>query len=125
MRLRLAALFVVVTLLLSVAPLLAAEPTVLRVVVVQAEDAAAYVKEIDRGRAIMKRLGSPAEVRVWRARFAGEEAGAIVVSLLYPNLTALAADDAKMGADAEFQSWLQGLAKVRKVVSDSLYTEME
>jgi hypothetical protein len=30
-----------------------------------------------------------------------------------------------MGADAEFQSWLQGLAKVRKVVSDSLYTEME
>ena len=125
MRLRLAALFVVVTLLLSVAPLLAAEPTVLRVVVVQAEDAAAYVKEIDRGRAIMKRLGSPAEIRVWRARFAGEDAGAIVVSLLYPNLTALAADDAKMGADAEFQSWLQGLAKVRKVVSDSLYTEME
>lgn len=125
MRLRLASLSVVATLLVSVPSALAAEPTVLRVVVVQAESADAYVKELDRGRAIMKRLGSPSQIRTWRARFAGEEAGAIVVSLEYPNMAAFAADDAKLGADAEFQSWLKGLDKVRKIVSDSLYTEIE
>ncbi|HEX9670306.1 MAG TPA: hypothetical protein VGC93_12600 [Thermoanaerobaculia bacterium] len=125
MRPRLALMLAVVTLFLAVSPLLAAEPTVLRVVTVQAADPGAYAKEIERGRAIMKRLGSPAQIRVWRARYAGDQAGAIVVSVEYPNLAAVAADDAKLGADAEFQSWLQGLDKVRKVVSDSLYMEVE
>lgn len=125
MRPRPALTLAVVTLFFVVSPLPAAEPTVLRVVTVQAADPGAYVKEVERGRAIMKRLGSPAEIRVWRARYAGDQAGAIVVSVEYPDLAAVAADDARLRADAEFQSWLQGLDKVRKVVSDSLYTEVE
>jgi len=42
----------------------------------------------------------------------------------YPNLEALAKDDAKMASDPELKSWLQSLDKLRKVVSDSVYNEL-
>src|SRR5258708_32478549 len=53
-----------------------AEASVLRIVVVEASDAAAYAKAIEQGKALMKAKGLPADIRVWRARFAGERAGA-------------------------------------------------
>jgi hypothetical protein len=101
----------------------AAEPVALRVVTVQTSDVAAYVNEIDKGKAIMKKLGSPATIRVWQARFAGEQAGIVIVSVEFPDLAAVAADDERLGASAEFQSWLKGLDKIRTIVSDSLYME--
>ena len=60
---------------------------------------------------------------MWQARFAGPEAGAVVVSIEYPNMAAFADAYAKTSASSEYQAWLKGLDKVRKIVSDSLYTE--
>jgi hypothetical protein len=102
----------------------AAEAAVLRVVVVQASDAGAYAKAIEQGKALLKAKGSPGSIRIWRGRFAGSDAGAIVVSVEYPSLEALAKDDALMAADPELRTWLQGLDKLRKIVSDSIYQEL-
>jgi hypothetical protein len=48
-----------------------------------------------------------------------------VVSAEYPSLADYASDNAKLGANAEFQTWLKGLDKIRKIVSDSLYDELK
>ena len=103
----------------------AAQAGVSRVVVVQASDAPAYVKALEQGKALLKSKGASANIRVWRARFAGDHAGAIVVTIEYPSLAALASDDAKMASDPELRAWIQGLDKVRKIVSDSIYEEMQ
>ena len=109
--------------LLALAP--AAQAEVLRVVVVKASDPAAYVSEINRGRPIMKKAGSPGTIRVWQAKYAGVETGTIVVSIEYPDLAALAQDAGRMTTDADVRTWLAGLDKVRTVVSDSIYNEMK
>ena len=59
----------------------AQKATVLRVVVVKTDDPAAYAQEIEKGRQVMKSLGIQGQTRVWQARFAGPEAGAVVVSI--------------------------------------------
>jgi hypothetical protein len=102
---------------------LAQKATVLRVVVIKTDNPTAYVQEIEKGRQIMKSLGLQGMTRVWQARFAGPNAGDIVVSIEYPNMAAFTEADAKEHASAEYQSWLKGLDKIRKIVSDSLYTE--
>ena len=104
-------------------PVVAAD-TVLRVVVVQTDDVAGYVEQIEQGKALLNKAGSPAMLRVWRASFAGPETGSVVVSLEYESLQALAADMAKLADNAEFQTWLKGLDKIRKVLSDSIYREL-
>ena len=101
----------------------AQKATVLRVVVVKTDDPAAYAQEIEKGRQVMKSLGIQGQTRVWQARFAGPEAGAVVVTIEYPNMAAFADAVAKTNASSEYQAWLKGLDKVRKIVSDSLYTE--
>jgi hypothetical protein len=102
----------------------ASEAAVSRVVVVQATDAAGYVKSIEQGKALLKAKGGTGSIRVWRARWAGNNAGAVVVTIEYPSLEALAKDDAKMASDPELKAWIQGLDKFRKIVSDSIYEEM-
>jgi len=116
--------FVLVLFLLAPTLVLAADPTVLRVIAVQTDSPDTYLKEIEKGRAMFKRLGVPAEVRVWKGRFAGDEAGAIVVSIEFPSLVALAEAEARLSADSEYVAWLKQLDKVRKIVSDSLYGEL-
>jgi hypothetical protein len=98
--------------------------TVLRVVVITTDDTAAYLKQIEQGQAVLKKLGSAAVLRVWRARFAGDRAGSIIVSIEYPDLVTYANDDKKVSASTEYQTWLKDLGKIRKVVSDSLYEEL-
>jgi hypothetical protein len=102
-----------------------ARATVLRVVTVETDQVSAYVKELERGKAILKRLGSSAVLRVWRAHFAGPHAGSVVVSIEYPSMVVLAQDEAKAYADTEYTAWLSGLNKLRKVESDSVYDEMK
>jgi hypothetical protein len=58
-----------------------AQAAVFRVVVVEVSDTAMYLKEIDNLRAAMKRLKVDGTLRVMRARFAGEQSGAIVVAV--------------------------------------------
>ena len=101
----------------------AQKTTVLRVVVVKTDNPAAYVQEIEKGRQIMKGLGVQQTMRVWQARFAGPEAGAVVVSIEYPSMDAFADGFKKTSASSDYQNWLKDLDKVRKIVSDSIYTE--
>lgn len=100
-----------------------AQAVVLRVVVVETQDIDAYSAELNKGRAILKRLGSAAQVRLWRASFAGDDTGAVVVTLEYPSMIVLAQDEAKALADPEYAAWLKGLDKLRKIVSLSIYDE--
>jgi len=102
-----------------------ANATALRVVVVQTADVAAYVKALDEGRALLKQKGSPGILRVWQATYAGPDTGTIVVSVEYPSVEALAKDYGLMRNDADMRAWQQGLAKIRKVVSDSIYEELK
>jgi hypothetical protein len=106
-------------------PLRAADVPVLRVVVVQTDNPETYLKEIDRGRAILKRLGSSSTIRAWQARFAGDRAGSIVVAVESPSLTTFAKDEDKVASDPDYQAWMKDLAKLRKVMSDSLYRELK
>ena len=101
-----------------------ASAVVLRVVVVETEDVDAYVKQISRGQALLKSIDSPAVIRVWQARFAGDQTGRVVASIEYPDMAALGADYKKMKENSEFASWLKDLKKVRRVVSDSIYEEL-
>jgi hypothetical protein len=101
-----------------------AQSAVLRVVVVDAPDAPAYLKAIEQGKALMKTKGLPNNIRIWRARFAGDKAGAIAVAIEYANLAELAKADATITSDAELHAWLMSLSKLRKIVSDSIYEEM-
>jgi hypothetical protein len=103
----------------------AAEAGVLRVVVVEASDAAAYAKALEQGKTLMKAKGLPADIRVWRARFAGDRAGSVVAAIEYPSLEALAKADATMNSDPELKAWLAGLSNVRKIISDSIYDEVK
>jgi hypothetical protein len=96
----------------------------LRVVVVEASDVGAYVKALEDGKALLKK-SSPAELHVWLARYAGPNAGSVVVSIEYPSLEALAKDDTMMRSDAELSGWLERLSKIRKIVSDSIYEELK
>lgn len=102
-----------------------AEAVVLRVVTVATDQPDAYSKEIQRAQPIRARLGLTGVVRVWKARFAGSDTGAVVVSIEYADMAALAKDEATQGADAEYKAWLGGLDKLRKVVSDSVYEELK
>ena len=101
-----------------------AQAAVLRVVAVETSDAAAYVKALEQGKAMMMSKGIAGTIRVWRARFAGDKAGAVVVGIEYASLGELAKADAAMSSDADLRTWLAGLSKVRKIVSDSIYEEL-
>jgi hypothetical protein len=123
MKSRLIAALALVAFLSMLGPAVQAE--VLRVVVVKAQDTAGYVKEVERGRGLFKKAGSPVVLRVWRAQYAGTDAGAVVVSAEYPDLVALARDNDKMATDPDLRAWLAGLDKIRTIVSDSIYSELK
>jgi len=126
MRTRLVLVCLVLAILVSSAPVIrAADTTVLRVITVQTDDVDGYLKELENARAINKRLQGTGVIRAWRARFAGDAAGAIVVSIEYPSLMAMARDEEKAQADPEEKALLARLGKMRKIVSDSLYNELK
>ena len=101
----------------------AQKTTVLRVVRVQTDDMAAYLQGLERGKSIMKKMGLTQQIRVWRAQFAGPDAGSVVVTIEYPDMASFAAAEAKTSADPEYQEWLKSMLRVRKVTSDSIYRE--
>lgn len=123
MRSKLLLLIASVFLCLS-SPIWADDSPIMRVIVVQTDNASAYIKEVlETGRAHMKRIGAVGQLRAWKAKFAGHDAGSVVISIEYPSLTALAEDDKKLSADSVMGSWIRDLDKIRKIVSDSLYQE--
>ena len=102
-----------------------ADATVLRVVVVETNDVTAYMGQLNTLKASMQRLGSKSTVRAWRARFAGPNAGSIVVAVEYADMATLAAEDSMIAKDAEYQATLKSMTQMRKIVSDSLYEELK
>ena len=96
----------------------------MRVIVVQSTDLKAYLHEVATLRAQFKKIGLPVTLRAWRARFAGSEAGAIVVSVEVPDLATLAkVDDAQKG-NSEIAATMQRIEGLRKIASDSIYEEL-
>jgi hypothetical protein len=47
----------------------------------------------------------------------------VVATIEYPSMAAFADAVAKTNASSEYQAWIKGLDKVRKIVADSLYSE--
>ena len=103
---------------------LAASTAWIRVINVKTDNVSAYMQELDKGRAMMKRLGINSTLHVYRASFAGADAGAIVVTQEYANWAAFADAQAKTAGDAEFSAWLKNLDHIRSITSDSLYREL-
>ena len=102
----------------------AANTAWLRVITVKTDNVAAYVQELEKGRAMMKRLGVNATTRIWRATYAGPNTGTIVVSQEFPSWQAFLDAQGKTSADPQFSAWLAGLDKVRTITSDSIYREL-
>jgi hypothetical protein len=61
---KLAAALSLVILLGASAPASAADQVVLRVVAIESDNVSGYLKELEKGKALLKRLESPAIVRV-------------------------------------------------------------
>ena len=102
-----------------------AQAAVMRVVVVQTTDVAAYTKELAQVQAHMTRLGGTATIRAWRARFAGSDTGSIVVSVEYKDMAEFAAIDAKLRDDAANVATMKNMDAIRTIISDSLYDELK
>ena len=102
----------------------AADTPVLRVLVVQPADVAAYVKEVGVLRALLKKNNVQVTLTVWQATYAGPNAGAVVVGVQYPSMLALAQGMETMRSNAEVAAEAAKVAGMRKVVSDSLYEEL-
>jgi ABC-type sugar transport system substrate-binding protein len=116
---------VVLTLILGMSSAAYAQKTtVLRVVVIKTDDVNAYLQQLEKGKEIMKKLGLVEQIRVWQATFAGPEAGSVVAAIEYPSMAALADADTKTRGDKDYQAWLKDLAKIRKIVSDSIFKEL-
>jgi len=47
------------------------------------------------------------------------------VSIEYPSIEAFAEAYSKTNASSEYQAWVKGLDKVRRIVFDSLYNEWQ
>ena len=88
--------------------------TTLRVVAVSTSDVEAYVAELGKGKQMMAKLTPKMVMRAWQATFAGEETGAVIVSLEYPGSTsAFATAWEKTLADKKMAAWLKGLGGLR------------
>ena len=97
----------------------------LRVVSVSTDDVGAYVAELRKGKQMMAKLTPKMVMRAWQATFAGQETGAVIVSLEYPgSMSAFATAWEKTLADKNMAAWLEGLGDMRDLVSDSLYREL-
>jgi len=95
-----------------------------RIIVVQTTDLPGYLKEVDTLRGQFKKAGVAVTLRVYRAMFAGPEAGSIVVAVEMPDLATLAKVNELQKSNADISATMGRIAKLRKIVSDSLYEEL-
>jgi hypothetical protein len=99
--------------------------TTLRVVAVSTNDVDAYVAELRKGKQMIAKIAPKMEMRAWQATFAGDNTGAVVVTLQHPGpLSAFATAWEKTLADKKMAAWLDGLGSLRELVADSLYQEL-
>jgi hypothetical protein len=96
-----------------------------RVISVQVTDLKAYAHEVDVLQGQMKKAGVAVTIRIWRARFAGAEAGTLIVAIEMPDLATLAKVDELQKSNADIAATMQKIGALRKIVSDSLYEEVK
>lgn len=83
-----------------------------------------YRQRIQSGQAIVKRLGAKGQLSLWQADLAGPTTGAVVVGVEYPDVASYVAEQAQLGADAEWQKLVAGLDELRTLGGRSLYQEI-
>jgi len=101
-----------------------AASSIMRVIVIQTADLKGYIHEIETLRSQFKKAAIPVTVRAWNARFAGPDAGSIVVTVEMPDLATLAKVDEAQKTNAEISATMQRIGALRKILSDSLYEEL-
>ncbi len=116
--------FLLAVLLLLAAPAFAADAHVLRVIVLQPVDEAAWLKEVAVVRGLAQKAGLEFSLRVLRGTYAGSDTGAYVVELEFPNLAALARYHDTMRSNADLVAAGARIRRLRTVISDSLYDEV-
>jgi hypothetical protein len=99
----------------------AADSAVSRVIVVQTADVPGYVHEVETVQALLKKAGVAATLRVWRATYAGIDAGSIVVIIEVPNLAGIAKVEDTIRTNPDLAAEMKKINGMRKIVSDSLY----
>src|SRR5258708_6595645 len=112
-----AGIFGLIASLSAVAP----DTAVSRVLGVPAADVPGDVPPVETLQALLHKTGHPATARVWRATFAGAEAGSIVVTVEVPNLAAIAKIDDLVRTNPDVAAEMKKINGMRKIVSDSLY----
>lgn len=106
----------------------AASARILRILVVEVQDPASYIKEVKRGKPILRRLGIEGEIRVWQATYAGRETGTVIVTFEFADQASFARSEAAFEnahGDREYDAWVKDLEKTRKPTSDSLFEELD
>ncbi len=75
---------------------------------------------------IFKRLGIDAKRRYMQASLAGPNTGSVAVVIEYPSLSAMAAAQEKLHADAEWRKYIDEITKAGLTVqSNSIWVEMQ
>jgi len=123
MRRILLSAFAVTALALGFGPASAAP--IARIIGVQVTDLKAYAHEVDVLRGQFKKAGVMVTLRIWRARFAGSDAGNLFVAVEMPDLATLAKVDELQKSNADIAATMQKIGAMRKIVSDSLYEEVQ
>jgi hypothetical protein len=103
----------------------ASAATIARVIGVQVTDIKAYAHEVDVLQGQFKKAGVAVTIHIWRARFAGSEAGTLIVAIEMPDLATLAKVDELQKSNPEIAATMQRIGPLRKIVSDSLYDEVK
>ena len=109
-------------------PVAAADsPRVLTVLTVKVKgDQDAYLAQLKKFMAGVKRLETGGTTRVWRGTLAGQDTRMLFVATEFPNLETYAKGSAKLQADEELKKLRKELdaSGMREIVSDSLFDEV-
>lgn len=101
-------------------------PIVQALRIATAGNADAFLAEAGKTREIFKRLGIDARRRYLQATLAGDDAGAVVLLIEYPNLAALAAAGEKLQNDDEWQAYIErNTENGISIESNSVWIELE
>jgi hypothetical protein len=73
---------------------------IVRIVAIETDQPSLYLSEVEKGKAILRRLEANVEISVLQAKFAGPETGTVPTVMRFADLNALADDSAKMAQDA-------------------------
>ena len=87
---------------------------------------AKFLELTKRANSITQKYGSTGKARFWAAAYAGRDSGAVIVTIEYPSLVALAQSAAKVENSPEWQQLVaDAQASSIKPISDSIVVEVK